>query len=137
MKLVLIALAAVMCSCSTFKSIESKIDYVAPAAYLVASQVYERAISDEDRVDKAILIDNVTDKLAAYVPDHKPTREEFLVLIAEALPQKPHWQTMSFLIADLYVKYTANIKDDDVESITKVIRAISEGLNQASNQYIP
>lgn len=137
MKILLIAPICLLFSCSTFKRVSDNVDYVTPAAYLIASQVFERAVDDEDRVDKAILIDNVTDKLKAYVPDHKPTREEFLELIAGVLPQKPHWQSMSFLIADIYVKYSANIKEEDVESVAKVILAISEGLNQASNVYIP
>lgn len=143
MKYALIALSAafLFTSCATYrKVIDSVTDsqvLVSPTVTLITSVIFEKAVSDEDRAEKAKIVFNLSEKLKGITFDAKPTREDLEGYIVNSLPNKPHWVVLAATLGSYYDAATKGVSDDDVAKATKLINEIALGLNLASKRYIP
>lgn len=141
MKLIALSLiAAFLTSCAAYRStidhVTDNENLIAPAVALVTSIVFEKAVSEEDKVEKAKIIQNLAEKLIAVELTAKPTKEEFQTMILDALPGKTHWVTLAAVLATKYDSATKNISSDDVAKTVAVIREISIGLQAATARYV-
>lgn len=141
MKLILLALiASLITSCSTFRSAVDQANQnqalIAPTIALVTSVVFEKAVSPEDKAEKAKIVYGLADKLSELKFTKKPTQEEVLEILVSNLPAKGHWVTLATVLSTQYDKATKNVLDSDVEQTTAVIRQIAFGLRSATAPYL-
>jgi hypothetical protein len=140
MKIILLSIAAVfLTSCAAYRSAVDEIGdnsvLVAPVVTLVTAVVFDKAVSEEDKVEKAKIVNDLADKLITLELSAKPTREEFLAKLLENLPAKTHWITLATLLSTQYEKATAKISNDDVTKTVAVIKEIAIGLKSATARY--
>jgi len=137
-------LSAAVClslaSCSTYrKAVDAANNndvYVGPVVTLVTSVVFEQAIDEADRVEKALIVAKLADKIAEVSFDKKPTKEEVAILIAENLPAKSHWTVLASSLSEVYAKYTDKLTDEDVAKSVAVLKNIAASLKLATQRYI-
>ncbi len=141
MKLFALALVAFLfTSCAGLRSAIDKVTengaLVAPVVSIVTSLVFDKAVSEEDKAEKAAIISKLADKIADVELVAKPTREEFEKILLESLPAKTHWIALASTLSTQYDKATKNISDEDVAKTIAVIKEISFGLKSATARYI-
>ena len=142
MKYALLALSStfLFTSCATYrKVIDSVTDsqiLVAPTTTLISSVIFEKAVSDEDRVEKAQIVFDLSEKLKGITFDSKPTREDLEGFVVNVLPDKPHWAILAATLGSYYESASKGVSDQDVAKATKLINEIALGLNLASKRYL-
>ena len=142
MKYALIALFAafLFTSCANYRSlIDSVTDsqvLVSPTVALISSVIFEKAVSDEDRIEKAQIVFNLSERLKGITFDAKPTREDFEGFIVNSLPNKPHWVVLAATLGGYYEAATKGVSDDDVAKATKLINEIALGLSLSTKNYL-
>ena len=77
--LAVLATSLLFTSCTTYRKVIDSVTenqiLVAPTASLISSLIFEKAISDEDRVEKAKIVFDLSERLKVITFDAKPTRE--------------------------------------------------------------
>jgi hypothetical protein len=135
-----LATSLLFTSCTTYrKVIDSVTDnqiLVAPTAALISSVIFEKAVSDEDRAEKAKIVFNLSERLKGITFDAKPTREDLEQFIINSLPNKPHWVVLAATLGSYYESTTKGLSDDDVVKAAKLINEIALGLSLSSQKYI-
>ena len=135
-----LATSLLFTSCTTYrKVIDSVTDnqiLVAPTAALISSVIFEKAVSDEDRIEKARIVFNLSEKLKGITFDAKPTREDLEQFVMNSLPDKPHWVVLAATLGSYYESTTKGLSDDDVVKASKLINEIALGLSLSSQKYI-
>ncbi len=134
------AICLSLASCSTYRKAVNSVDenqaLVGPTIVLVTSVVFEKAVDDADKMDKALIIKKLADKIVEVSFSKKPTKEEIAVLIASNLPDKSHWTLLASSLSEVYAKYTEKLTDEDVEKSLAVLKNIAASLSLATQRYL-
>lgn len=135
-----LALALIFTSCSTFRKVVDNIAdneaLVGPTVSLITSVVFEKAVSDEDKAEKAAIVSKVAEKLNEIELTAKPTRAEFETLLSSSLPSKSHWTILVVTLGSYYEKATVKLSDSDVTGSLALIKQIAAGMSVASARYL-
>jgi len=149
-KLNLIAIALMgifMVGCSTTNTggdnqvggttaVENALPYIKPAVILACTVVLEQALSSEDRVEKAKMINNIATVVQALTVGQTPTPDQLQKALSDHLPaEKTHWAKYVVVIKDIYAAQFAQL-DGNAALAIKVLNAIAAGCKDATEQYV-
>jgi len=149
-KLNLIAIALMgifMVGCSTTNTggdnqvggttaVENALPYIKPAVMLACTVVLEQALSPEDRVEKARMINNVATVVASLTVGQTPTPDQLQKALSDHLPaEKTHWAKYIVALKDIYAAQFAKLNGNAALAV-KVLNAISAGCKDATEQYV-
>ena len=149
-KLNLIAIALMgifMIGCSTtntggdnqvggITAVENALPYIKPAVILACTVVLEQALSPEDRVEKAKMINNVATVVESLTVGQTPTPDQLQKALTDYLPvSKTHWAKYVVVVKDIYAAQFAKL-NGNAELGVKVLNAIAAGCKDATEQYV-
>lgn len=130
-----ISAALLLCvtSCATTAGSSSKpADFIPPLASIAATAVLEKATTDEDRQDKALVLLKVSEAILA-VTNETATGADLAALIVQLAPDNPHWRMLAVTLGGLLDQYKLNLGEDQRVA---ALRAIASGLKSTAEIYI-
>jgi hypothetical protein len=149
-KLNLIAIALMgifMIGCSTTNTggdnqvggttaVENALPYIKPAVMLACTVVLEQALSPEDRVEKAKMINHVATVVESLTVGQTPTPDQLQKALTDYLPaEKTHWSKYIVAVKDIYAAQFAKLNGDAALAV-KVLNAIAAGCKDATAEYV-
>ena len=118
------------------QAVESALPYIAPAVTLACTVVLEQAVSPEDRVEKAKMINHVATIVEGLTRGTTPTPDQLQKALTDYLPQeKTHWAKYITVVKDIYAAQFAKI-DGDAKLGIDVLNAIAKGCKTATDEYV-
>lgn len=145
-----IALAFILTSCTTTnngggsdiggttpkQAVESALPYIAPAVTLACTVVLEQAVSPEDKVEKAKMINNVATIVESLTRGSTPTPDQLQKALTDYLPaEKTHWAKYVVALKDIYAAQFAKLGGDAKLGVD-VLNAIARGCKTATDEYV-
>lgn len=146
-----LSLAVILAGCSTTntgggsdiggtttpkQAVESALPYIAPAVTLACTVVLEQAVSPEDRVEKAKMINNVATIVEGLTRGSTPTPDQLQKALTDYLPaEKTHWAKYIVVVKDIYAAQFAKIGSDAKLGVD-VLNAIARGCKTATDEYV-
>ena len=116
--------------------VETALPYIAPAVTLTCTVVLEQALSPEDRIEKAKMINNVATVVEALTRGNTPTPDELQKALTDYLPaEKTHWSKYIIAVKDIYAAQFARLNGDAKLGV-EVINAIAKGCKTATEEYV-
>jgi hypothetical protein len=116
-------------------SVENALPYVKPAVVLACTVVLDQAVSGNDRVEKAKMINHVAAIVEGLTVGTAPTPDQLQKALTDYLPeQKTHWVNYVTVIKDIYAQQFARI-DGNTALAIKVLNAIASGCKDATSSY--
>lgn len=116
--------------------VQAALPYIAPAVTLACTVVLEQALSPEDRVEKAKMINHVATVVEGLTRGSTPTPEELKAALTDYLPQeKTHWVVYVNAVKDIYAAQFAKLNGDAKLAID-VLNAIAKGCKDATASYV-
>jgi len=89
-------------------AVENALPYIKPAVILACTVVLEQALSPEDRVEKARMINNVATVVQSLSVGQTPTPDQLQKALTDYLPvQKTHWAKYVVALKDIYASQFA------------------------------
>lgn len=147
----LIALAFIVAGCATNnpggdnsdvggttpkQAVENALPYIAPAVTLACTVVLEQALSPEDRIDKAKMINHVATIVESLTRGATPTPDQLQKALTDYLPaEKTHWAKYISVVKDIYAAQFAKL-DGDAKLGVDVLNAIAKGCVTATAEYV-
>ena len=141
----LLSLFMVGCSTTNFggdnqvggtTGVENALPYIKPAVILACTVVLEQALSPEDRVEKAKMINNVATVVQALTVGQTPTPDQLQKALTDYLPaEKTHWAKYVVALKDIYAAQFARLNGDAALAV-KVLNAIAAGCKDATEEYV-
>jgi hypothetical protein len=143
----LLALPVIFSACTTTNSntgednsaqsgVEKALPYISPAVTLACTVVLEQALSSEDRVEKAKMINNVATVIESLTRGATPTPDQLKTALSDYLPQeKTHWAIYVNTVKDIYAAQFKQVKGDTKLAID-VLNAIAKGCKDATASYV-
>jgi hypothetical protein len=117
-------------------SVENTLPYVKPAVVLACTVVLDQAVSGNDRVEKAKMINHVAAIVEGLTIGNTPTPAELQKALNDYLPaEKTHWANYITVIKDLYAQQFARL-DGNAALAIKVLNAIASGCKDATASYV-
>jgi len=117
-------------------SVTNALPYVKPAVVLACTVVLDQAVSGDDRVEKAKMINHVAAIVEGLTAGIAPTPLELQKALNDYLPQeKTHWVNYVSVIKDIYAQQFARI-DGNTALAIKVLNAIASGCKDATASYV-
>jgi len=117
-------------------SVENTLPYVKPAVVLACTVVLDQAVSGNDRIEKAKMINNVAAIVEALTVGSTPTPAQLQKALNDYLPsEKTHWANYVTVIKDLYAQQFARL-DGNTALAVKVLNAIASGCKDATASYV-
>lgn len=118
------------------QAVENALPYIAPAVTLACTVVLEQAVSQEDRVEKAKMINNVATIVEGLTRGNTPTPDQLQKALTGYLPQdKTHWVKYVVVVKDIYAAQFAKL-DGDAKLGIDVLNAIAKGCKTATDEYV-
>ena len=118
------------------QAVESALPYIAPAVTLACTVVLEQAVSPEDRVEKAKMINNVATIVESLTRGSTPTPDQLQKALTDYLPaEKTHWAKYIVVVKDIYAAQFAKIGSDAKLGVD-VLNAIARGCKTATDEYV-
>lgn len=118
------------------QAVENALPYIAPAVTLACTVVLEQAVSPEDRIDKAKMINHVATIVESLTRGSTPTPDQLQRALTDYLPQeKTHWVKYVTVVKDIYAAQFAKL-DGDVKLGIDVLNAIAKGCKTATDEYV-
>lgn len=118
------------------QAVESALPYIAPAVTLACTVVLEQAVSPEDRVEKAKMINHVATIVESLTRGSTPTPDQLQKALTDYLPQeKTHWVKYVTVVKDIYAAQFIKI-DGDAKLGIDVLNAIAKGCKTATDEYV-
>lgn len=118
------------------QAVENALPYIAPAVTLACTVVLEQAISPEDRVQKAKMINNVATIVESLTNGSTPTPDQLQKALTDYLPQdKTHWAKYVVVVKDIYAAQFTKLNGDAKLGVD-VLNAIAKGCKTATEQYV-
>lgn len=145
-----VALALILAGCATNntggdseiggttpkQAVENALPYIAPAVTLACTVVLEQALSPEDRIDKAKMINHVATIVESLTRGTTPTPEQLQKALTDYLPaEKTHWAKYISVVKDIYATQFAKL-DGDAKLGIDVLNAIAKGCVTATENYV-
>ena len=117
-------------------AVENALPYIKPAVILACTVVLEQALSPEDRVEKAKMINNVATVVESLTIGQTPTPDQLQKALTDYLPvSKTHWAKYVVVVKDIYAAQFAKL-NGNAELGIKVLNAIAAGCKDATEQYV-
>lgn len=117
-------------------AVENALPYIKPAVMLACTIVLEQALSSEDRIDKAKMINHVATVVESLTVGQTPTPDQLQKALTDYLPaEKTHWAKYVVALKDIYAAQFAKLNGDAALAV-KVLNAISAGCKDATEQYV-
>jgi len=118
------------------QAVENALPYISPAVTLACTVVLEQAVSPEDRVEKAKMINHVATIVEALTNGSTPTPDQLQRALTDYLPQdKTHWAKYVVVVKDIYAAQFAKLNGDAKLGVD-VLNAIAKGCKTATEQYV-
>ena len=118
------------------QAVESALPYIAPAVTLACTVVLEQAVSPEDRVEKAKMINHVATVVEGLTRGATPTPDQLQKALTDYLPQeKTHWVKYVTVVRDIYATQFAKLGGDAKLGVD-VLNAIAKGCKTATDEYV-
>jgi len=118
------------------QAVENALPYIAPAVTLACTVVLEQAVSPEDRVEKAKMINNVATIVESLTRGSTPTPDQLQKALTDYLPQdKTHWVKYVTVVKDIYAAQFAKLGGDAKLGVD-VLNAIAKGCKTATDEYV-
>jgi len=119
------------------QAVENALPYIAPAVTLACTVVLEQAVSPEDRVEKAKMINQVATIVEGLTRGTTPTPDQLQKALLDYLPaEKTHWAKYITVVKDIYAAQFAKL-DGDAKLGIDVLNAIAKGCKTATDNYVP
>ena len=117
-------------------TVENALPYIKPAVILACTVVLEQALSPEDRVDKAKMINHVATVVESLTVGQTPTPDQLQKALTDYLPaEKTHWAKYVVAVKDIYAAQFAKLNGDAALAV-KVLNAIAAGCKDATAEYV-
>jgi len=117
-------------------AVENALPYIKPAVMLACTVVLEQALSPEDRVEKAKMINNVAVVVESLTVGKTPTPDQLQKASSDHLPaEKTHWAKYIVAVKDIYAAQFAKLNGDAALAV-KVLNAIASGCKDATEEYV-
>jgi len=117
-------------------AVENALPYIKPAVILTCTVVLEQAVSPEDRVEKAKMINHISAIVEALTVGQTPTPDQLQKALIDYLPvEKTHWAKYVVAVKDIYAAQFAKINGDAALAV-KVLNAIAAGCKDATAEYV-
>ena len=117
-------------------AVENALPYIKPAVILACTVVLEQALSPEDRIEKAKMINNVATIVQSLTIGQTPTPDQLQKALMDYLPEeKTHWSKYVIALKDIYAAQFAKLNGDAVLAV-KVLNAIASGCKDATEEYV-
>lgn len=121
---------------SPSSGVQAALPYIAPAVTLACTVVLEQALSPEDRVEKAKMINHVATVVEGLTRGSTPTPEQLKSALTDYLPQeKTHWVVYVNAVKDIYAAQFAKL-NGDAKLAVDVLNAIAKGCKDATASYV-
>lgn len=146
--LLLLSSCAVLAGCATIDDksnsnlggtttpVENALPYIKPAVMLTCTVVLEQALSPQDRVEKAKMINNVSTVIESLTVGQTPTPDQLQKALMDYLPaEKTHWAKYIVALKDIYAAQFAKLNGDAALAV-KVLNAIAAGCRDATEEYV-
>ena len=118
------------------QAVENALPYIAPAVTLACTVVLEQAVSPEDRVEKAKMINHVATIVEGLTRGATPTPDQLQKALLDYLPaEKTHWAKYIVVVKDIYAAQFAKL-DGDAKLGVDVLNAIAKGCKTATDGYV-
>ena len=118
------------------QAVENALPYISPAVTLACTVVLEQALSPEDRIDKAKMINHVATIVESLTRGATPTPEQLQKALTDYLPaEKTHWSKYISVVKDIYAAQFAKL-DGDAKLRVDVLNAIAKGCKTATDEYV-
>ena len=118
------------------QAVENALPYVAPAVTLACTVVLEQAVSADDRVEKAKMINHVATIVEGLTRGTTPTPDQLQKALLDYLPaEKTHWAKYITVVKDIYAAQFARL-DGDTKLGIDVLNAIAKGCKTATDEYV-
>lgn len=142
----LLALPFILIGCATTDTgtddnsaqsgVEKALPYIAPAVTLACTVVLEQALSPEDRVEKAKMINHVAVIVEGLTAGKTPTPDQLKNALTDYLPQeKTHWVVYVNAVKDIYASQFKQV-GGDAKLAVDVLNAIAKGCKDATASYV-
>lgn len=116
-------------------NVKAALPYIAPAVTLACTVVLEQALSPEDKIDKAKMINHVASIVESLTRGSTPTPDELRNALSDYLPQeKTHWVVYVNAVKDIYAAQF-NRLDGNGKLAVDVLNAIAKGCKDATASY--
>lgn len=117
-------------------AVENALPYIKPAVILACTVVLEQAVSPEDRIEKAKMINHVAAIIETLTVGQTPTPNQLQKALTDYLPEdKTHWVKYITVVKDIYAAQFAKINGDAALAV-KVLNAIAGGCKDATEAYV-
>ena len=117
-------------------AVENALPYISPAVTLACTVVLEQALSPEDRVEKAKMINHVATIVESLTRGSTPTPDQLQKALTDYLPQdKTHWAKYVVALKDIYAAQFTKLNGDAKLGID-VLNAIAKGCKTATDEYV-
>jgi len=117
-------------------SVSNALPYVKPAVVLACTVVLDQAVSGNDRIEKAKMINHVATIVEGLTLGSAPTPAQLQKALTDYLPvEKTHWVNYVSVIKDIYAQQFARI-DGNAALAIKVLNAIASGCKDATASYV-
>jgi hypothetical protein len=117
-------------------AVENALPYIKPAVILACTVVLEQALSPQDRIEKAKMINNVATVVESLTIGQTPTPDQLQKALMDYLPtEKTHWAKYIITVKDIYAAQFNKINGDAALAI-KVLNAIASGCKDATAEYV-
>ena len=117
-------------------AVENALPYIKPAVILACTVVLEQALSPEDRVEKAKMINNVATIVQGLTIGQTPTPDQLQKALTDYLPaEKTHWAKYIVVVKDIYAAQFGKLNGDAALAV-KVLNAIASGCKDATEEYV-
>lgn len=118
------------------QAVENALPYIAPAVTLACTVVLEQAVSADDRVEKAKMINHVATIVEGLTSGTTPTPDQLQKALLDYLPaEKTHWAKYISVVKDIYAAQFAKLNGDAKLGID-VLNAIAKGCKTATDEYV-
>jgi hypothetical protein len=116
--------------------VENALPYIKPAVILACTVVLEQALSPEDRVEKAKMINHIATVVESLTIGQTPTPDQLQKALTDYLPvEKTHWAKYIVAVKDIYAAQFAKLNGDAALAV-KVLNAIAAGCKDATAEYV-
>jgi len=117
-------------------AVENALPYIKPAVILACTVVLEQALSPEDRIEKARMINHIATIVESLTVGQTPTPDQLQKALTDYLPvSKTHWAKYVVVVKDIYAAQFAKL-NGNAELGIKVLNAIAAGCKEATEQYV-
>ena len=117
-------------------AVENALPYIKPAVILACTVVLEQALSPEDRIEKAKMINNVATIVQSLTIGQTPTPDQLQKALTDYLPaEKTHWAKYVVAVKDIYAAQFGKLNGDAALAV-KVLNAIASGCKDATEEYV-